>query len=95
MEKGVIAKTKKPKKVTKPANLVGPSVRKYRMEASLTQRELAAQCEEQGLKLTRGTLAKIECQRRPITACELFIIAKALKTPLANFYPPGFGDCRK
>lgn len=82
------AKTKQSPKI---ANVVGPLLRKFRMAAGLTQKELAARCEERGLKLTRSCLAKIESQRRFITACDLFIIAKVLDKPLKSFYPPGFG----
>lgn len=78
-------------KQTTPANVIGPQLRAHRAKAGLTQKELAALCERKGLKLTRGTLAKIEAQVRYVTACELFIIAKVLKVPLERFYPAGFG----
>ncbi len=75
-----------------PANVVGPQLRAHRAKAGLTQKELVALCERKGLKLTRGTLAKIESGVRFVKACELFIIAKALKVPLEGFYPKNFGD---
>ncbi|MEN9575068.1 MAG: hypothetical protein RL514_2923 [Verrucomicrobiota bacterium] len=74
------------------SNVVGPLLRTHLTKADLTQKELAALCERRGLKLTRATLAKIESRVRFVKACELFIIAKALKVPLERFYPPGFGQ---
>lgn len=73
-------------------NVMGPAVRRFRIKAGLTQKELAARCEEKGLKLTRGTLAKIESRTRFVTAAELFIIAKVLKVPVERFFPPGYGE---
>ena len=75
-------------------NLVGPQVRKFRMASELSQKELAARCEARGLKLARGTLAKIESRLRLTTACELFIIATVLDVPMERFFPPGFGGRR-
>ncbi len=61
------------------------------MEAGLTQKELAARCEERGVNLTRGTIAKIESRVRFVTACELLAISKVLKIDIKRFFPPGFG----
>lgn len=85
----------KAKQRMKLANVVGPLLRRFRMEAGLSQKELASRCEELGLKLTRGTLAKIESRVRFIKACELFIIAKILRISLDSFYPPHFGETAK
>ena len=78
----------------KPANVVGPRLRKVRLKAGLTQQELAAHCQKRGMKLTRGTLAKIEAQLRFIKACELFVISLILNVAMESFYPPGFGGQR-
>jgi transcriptional regulator with XRE-family HTH domain len=85
---------KKTTQSTELACLVGPMVREFRIRAGLTQKELAARCQERGLELTRGTLANIESKVRFTTACELFILARVLKTPMENFFPAGFGDRR-
>jgi len=74
------------------ANVIGPALRRHRQQAGLTQKELAARCHELGLKLPRGTLAKIEARVRFVKACELFIIAKILRICLEDFYPPDFGN---
>lgn len=73
------------------ANVVGAHLRKFRIAAGLTQNQLSELCTNRGLKLPRGTLAKIECQIRFIKACELFVIAKILNVPVEKFYPDGFG----
>lgn len=78
-------------KSKRPANVVGPQIRYFRLKAGLTQKELAARCAPRGLPLTRGTLAKIEAQVRWVKACELFILAQELAVRLESFYPPGFG----
>ena len=72
--------------------MVGPRLRRFRIEAGLSQKELAARCQERGLDMTRGTLAKIECQARFIEACELFIVAKVLKIALERFFPSRYGE---
>jgi len=82
----------KPKQTLKKANLVGSNLRDFRMEAGLTQKELAARCAERGVNLTRGTIAKIESFVRFVTACELFVISKVLKIDINRFFSPGFGD---
>ena len=72
------------------ANVIGSSLRKFRMERGLTQEQLAAQCQVRGIIISRSTLAKIEIKLRYIKACELFVIAKILKIPMERFYPPNF-----
>ena len=81
----------KRKKMAGQANVVGPRLRAFRKAAGLSQKELAARCQQRGLNLTRSTLAKIESQIRFIKACELFIIARILKLPMDSFYPSDFG----
>ncbi|HVY69412.1 MAG TPA: helix-turn-helix transcriptional regulator [Verrucomicrobiae bacterium] len=73
------------------ANVVGGRLREVRIAAGLTQSQLSKLCLQRGLKLARGTLAKIECQVRMVKACELYIIARVLDVPVESFYPDGFG----
>ncbi|MBI5801873.1 MAG: helix-turn-helix transcriptional regulator [Verrucomicrobia bacterium] len=79
------------RKPAAPANVVGAHLRRIRSAQGLTQEQLAARCQVQGLNLTRSTLAKIEAQVRLLKACELFIIAKILKVPMEHFYPDDYG----
>lgn len=87
--------SKKIPRTATPHNVVGPMVRKFRLEVGMTQEQLATACQELGLELTRGTLAKIEAQVRFIKACELYIIAQVLKLPLERFYPADYGTVRE
>lgn len=73
------------------SNVVGQNIRRLRREQKLTQEQLVAKCQIRGLNLSRGTLAKIEARLRFVKACELYVIAKAMKVPMEAFYPPGFG----
>ena len=61
----------------------------------MTQAQLVAQCQLRGLRLSRGTLAKIEAQIRLITVCELYFIAKVLKARMDDFFPRSFGQRRR
>lgn len=68
-------------------NIIGPQVRRLRVERAWTQDVLAAKCNVAGWDLSRGTLAKIEAQVRCVTDAELFALAKILKAELPEFYP--------
>lgn len=61
------------------ANLAGAQIRSLRIKATLTQKDLAAKIEIQGVLMARSTLAKIENRTRQITDIELVAFAKALK----------------
>jgi transcriptional regulator with XRE-family HTH domain len=63
-------------------NVVGPQIRRFRLEDGLAQEELSARCGVLGWHVTRGTLAKIESQVRRVTDGELFILAAALRRPV-------------
>ena len=67
-------------------NVVGAQVRKIRYEKGWTQETLTARCNLQGWDLSRGTLAKIEAQVRPVNDAELFVLAKALKVRIESLY---------
>jgi transcriptional regulator with XRE-family HTH domain len=71
----------------RPANVVGPQVRKRRDELGLTQEELAAQCQLDGLDISRGTLSQIEAQLRCVTDDELFALAQVLKVTTDSLFP--------
>jgi transcriptional regulator with XRE-family HTH domain len=71
----------------KPANVVGPQVRKRRAELGLTQEKLAAKCQLGGLDISRGTLSQIEAQLRCVTDDELFALARVLKVTTDSMFP--------
>lgn len=71
----------------KPANIVGPQIRKRRNELGLTQEALAAQCQLSGFDISRGTLSQIEAQLRCVTDDELLSFAHVLKVTIGNLFP--------
>ena len=68
-------------------NLVGPVVRKLRMDAGLSQEALSAKLQVAGWDLTRAGLSKIEARLRRVNDAELLVLARVLKCSLADLYP--------
>jgi transcriptional regulator with XRE-family HTH domain len=59
-------------------NIVGPQVRRLRVEAGLSQAALAAVCQRVGWDIDRNTIAKVEGQMRWVGDFELQHLTKAL-----------------
>jgi transcriptional regulator with XRE-family HTH domain len=72
----------------RPANIIGPQIRKLRNKRHLTQEELAARCQLVGLDVSRGTLSHIEARLRCVTDNELTLLAAALQVSLLDLFPP-------
>jgi transcriptional regulator with XRE-family HTH domain len=70
----------------KPANIVGPQIRKRRSELDLTQEELATRCQLQGFDISRGTLSQIEAQIRCVADDELLAFARVLKVTTDSLF---------
>jgi len=68
-------------------NLIGPTVRRKRLEAGLSQDELAAKIQLVGWDLSRGGVSKIEARLRRVNDAELVLLAKVLKCELADLFP--------
>jgi transcriptional regulator with XRE-family HTH domain len=68
-------------------NLVGPQVRRLRVQQRLSQPQLAARCQVVGYELSRESLAKIESRLRGVTDAEVVCLAQALRVPFAILYP--------
>ena len=68
-------------------NVVGAVIRRTRNALGVSQERLTIECARLGFSLARGTLAKIESQIRGVSDIELFVIAAALKVPVADMYP--------
>jgi len=62
-------------------NLVGARVRQARKAAKppVTQLELVARLQVQGMKIDQSTVSKIENGQRPVLDVEVAALAKALK----------------
>ena len=71
----------------RPANIIGPQVRKLRNKLHLTQEALAARCQLAGLDVSRGTLSHIEARLRCVTDKELTQLAAALQVSLMDLFP--------
>jgi len=63
------------------------SDREFRQKERTEPKDLAARCQLLGWSLSRGTLAKIECQTRWVADDELFCLAKVLNAPVESFLP--------
>lgn len=68
-------------------NIVGPVVRKLRMDAGLSQEALAAKLQVAGWDITRAGLSKIEARLRRVNDAEMLILARVLKVGVADLYP--------
>ena len=71
----------------KPMNLVGPQVRRLRVQQGLTQPAFAVRCQRSGYVLSRESLAKIESRLRGVTDAEVVLLARALRVPFVLLYP--------
>lgn len=70
-----------------PRNMIGPQVRRFRVERNFSQPAFAALCQRQGWDLSRDTLAKIEGQSRWVADFELVFLADALDVPIIALLP--------
>ena len=78
-----------------PKNIVGPTVRRLRNDAGLSQPMLAAKCGVLGWDLSREILAQIESRYRYVTDWELVVLARALNVAVETLIPARFHKGRK
>ena len=66
-------------------NLVGERVQEARKTAKppITQSDLVARLQTQGMKIDQSGVSKIEARRRPVLDTEVIALAKALKVSVA------------
>ncbi|MBF0329010.1 MAG: helix-turn-helix domain-containing protein [Nitrospirae bacterium] len=64
----------------KAKNLFGGKIRQFRIEAGITQEELALRS-----GLSQGYINQLECGKRNYTQKSMELIAKALSQPVINF----------
>ena len=67
-------------------NIIGPQVQSIRESQDLTQDQIAARLNQLGWDISRGTYAKIECQRRQVSDREIALLAKCLKVTVAVLF---------
>ena len=70
-----------------PANVVGSQIRKVRKKLGLTQEQLAARCQLEGLDISRSTLGQIEARLRYVSDEELIVLASLLGVTADQLYP--------
>ena len=68
-------------------NIVGSCVRRFRIQADLSQDALAAKLQVNGWDLSRAGLSKIEAGLRRVNDAELWVLAKTLRCQLTGLYP--------
>jgi transcriptional regulator with XRE-family HTH domain len=68
-------------------NLIGPQVRRLRVQQALSQPALATRCQLTGYNISREGLAKIESRLRGVSDAEVVLLARALKVPFVVLYP--------
>ena len=68
-------------------NIVGPQIRKLRIQQGLSQPVLAAKCNLLGWDISRETLAKIEAQIRWVSDFELLCLSKSLNVSFDDLLP--------
>jgi hypothetical protein len=71
----------------KPINVVGPEVRRLRIQAGLSQPAFAAKCQRAGWDISRDIVARIEGGSRCVEDRELVMLAKSLGCALAELFP--------
>ena len=69
-------------------NIVGDRVRQARISAKppITQMDLVARLQVQGIRIDRSGLSKVETGHRPVTDIEAVGFAKALKVSVSWLY---------
>ncbi len=69
-------------------NVVGSRIRELRHRAGrrVTQEELAARLQAQGLEIDRTAISKIEAGKRPVTDVEMIAICKALDVKMVELF---------
>lgn len=70
----------------KKRNIIGDNVRSLRKELKLTQEELTAKLQTEGLNIDRPMLTKIELKQREVYDYEALSIANALDIPIEKLF---------
>jgi transcriptional regulator with XRE-family HTH domain len=67
-------------------NIVGDSVRKYRIMRKMSQQKLSNQLELLGVYVCRGSVSRIEDKSRTVTDIEIYAIAKVLNVEITDLF---------
>lgn len=67
-------------------NMVGPRIKQLRLEKGMTQKTLAERLEILAVYACRGSISRIEEQKRTITDIELIGIAEVLQVDISELF---------
>lgn len=67
-------------------NVVGPRIKQLRLEKGMTQKTLAERLEILAVYVCRGSISRIEEQKRTITDIELIGIAEVLQVDISELF---------
>ena len=67
-------------------NMVGPRIKQLRLEKGMTQKTLAERLETLAVYVCRGSISRIEEQKRTITAIEQIGIAEVLQVDISELF---------
>ena len=67
-------------------NMVGPRIKQLRLEKGMTQKTLAERLEILAVYVRRGSISRIEEQKRTITDIELIGIAEVLQVDISELF---------
>lgn len=70
----------------KKRNIIGDNVRRFRKEQNLTQEELTAKLQTEGLDIDRPMLTRIELKQREVYDYEALGISNALNIPIEELF---------
>lgn len=70
----------------KEKNMVGRKVKQLRKEKHMSQQQLSAKLETLAIYICRGSISRIEEQKRTVTDIELFGLSQVLSTPIEEFF---------
>lgn len=67
---------------------MGPRIQEARLlqQPRMTQEQLAARLQAEGVDIGRSAIAKIETSRRPVTDVEIIAICKVLNIRVASLF---------
>ena len=67
-------------------NVIGSNVKKYRLEQSMSQKDLSDRLETYAVYICRGSVSRIENHERTVTDFELKALSDALNVPIYDLY---------
>ena len=67
-------------------NIVGKKVKKYRLERSMSQKDLSEKLETYAIYICRGSISRIEGLKRTVTDYELKAMADILNVSVEDMF---------